>query len=292
MANERLALAYDEVDPRKAVRLRDCATALVYNRETGGGGIRLVRANFCRVRLCPMCNWRRALKVGGQMSQIMAAIAQDRRVSYVLLTLTRRNVPGPQLSAALDELMEGWQRITQRVAYRRAVLGHYRALEVTHNLDPASDWYDTYHPHYHVLLAVRPSYYTSRDYISQARWVQMWREAMRLDYDPSVDVRRVKGDTTAAVAEAAKYAVKASDILSDDWDATVETVRLLDRALHQRRLIAYGGIIGEYHRRLHLDDAEDGDLVHTDDEPSAVLDQDQAICYIWHSGYRQYYRHT
>ena len=67
MQNEYLATAYDEIDQRVAERLRTCATRLIYG--IGEDGKRRLRAaNFCRVRLCPICQWRRSLKLYSQMS--------------------------------------------------------------------------------------------------------------------------------------------------------------------------------------------------------------------------------
>jgi plasmid rolling circle replication initiator protein Rep len=33
--------------------------------------------------------------------------------------------------------------------------------------------------------------------------------------------------------------------------------------LYRKRLISYGGLLKEIHKELNLDDAEDGDLIHT-----------------------------
>src|SRR5699024_12636872 len=51
---------------KKAERVKDCAEILEYkqNRETGER--KLYRVWFCKSRLCPMCNWRRAMKHGIQ----------------------------------------------------------------------------------------------------------------------------------------------------------------------------------------------------------------------------------
>lgn len=287
MANELLSLAYEGVNPHKADRLRDCATYLSFAVDQSGHK-RLEGANLCRVRLCPVCSWRRSLKVHAQMSQIIAAAERRRPYAYVLLTLTVRNVSGDDLSATLDALFRAWNRFAGYSAFKAAVRGWYRGLEVTHNCNPASPNYGTYHPHFHVLLAVLPSYFTSRDYLSREKWRAMWQRAARLDYEPQVDVRRVKGNTAAAVAEVAKYAVKDADyIIPDDWDLTVDTVRTLDAALDRRRLVAFGGLFAELHRLLHLDDAEDGDLVHTDDDPVSS-DGVHYLSYAWFTGYRQY----
>jgi plasmid rolling circle replication initiator protein Rep len=42
--------------------------------------------------------------------------------------------------------------------------------------------------------------------------------------------------------------------------------------LYRKRLISYGGLLKEIHKELNLDDAEDGDLIHTDDEEKADED--------------------
>ena len=57
-----------------------------------------------------------------------------------------------------------------------------------------------------------------------------------------------------------------------------------------RRLTAFGGILKEYHKKLNLDDAEDGDLVNTDNEE---LREDLEYIierYSWNIGYKQYLR--
>src|SRR5699024_7689237 len=50
------------LENKKAERVKDCAEKLEYkqNRETGERN--LYRVWFCKSRLCPMCNWRRAMK--------------------------------------------------------------------------------------------------------------------------------------------------------------------------------------------------------------------------------------
>lgn len=290
MANELLAAAYQSIDSKKAQRLLDCCTQLAFAQVDGRR--RLVSANCCRVRLCPLCQWRRSLKVAGQTQAIIMGLEQVRPWAYVLLTLTVRNVSGAGLSASIDGMMDAWDRLSRTVAWRAAVKGWYRGLEVTHNVDVSSPAYDTYHPHLHCLLAVRPSYFTSRAYLSREKWVSMWRAAARLDYDPQVDVRRVHGPVDGAVSEVAKYSCKSGDyLIPDDWDLTVDTVRLLDQALANRRLVAYGGVMRDEHRRLHLDDVESGDLINTDGQPSLSIDPGTPVyLYAWHTGYRQYVR--
>lgn len=268
--------AYKEIDMAKSKRMQKCAEWLQFAVEADGTK-RLHNANFCRVRLCPMCQWRRAVKCYSQMAQVVELLKQD-GYEFLFLTLTMKNVSGEALSDAITHILKSFNRLTKKSLFA-PIQGYYRGCEVTHNLTN-----DTYHPHLHCILAVKPSYFNGRNYLSHAKWQELWKQCLRVSYDPSVDIRKCKGGGKA-IAEACKYSVKPGDIINpDDWDVTVDTLRLLDKALDNRRFIGLGGIIKEAHKRLHLDDMEDGDLVQNTD----VGDVDGAvITYFW-DGYSQY----
>lgn len=292
--SDLLAMLYDLADAAKARRLRNCAPRLLYQQTDTGR--KLHTAWFCRVRLCPVCQWRRSLKLYGQVAQIVDAAQQQRHAAgrkpyaWVLLTLTVRNCTGQQLPQQLDALSAAWHRLIKRKEFVRAVVGWQRNLEVTRNSDRRSKDNGTYHPHYHVLLCVQPSYFTGRTYLSQAAWVQLWRSCARLNYNPSVDVRRIN-DAAGACAEVAKYAAKPSDYIDpSDLDASLSAVQTLDRALHKRRLVAWGGLLKQLHAELGLDDTEDGDLVHTDQQPIEDTPMVALEAYAWHPARRSYYK--
>lgn len=284
MSNIALSNAYEAIDHDKAERLRNCATRLIYNIDPEGRKI-LSTANFCRVRLCPVCQWRRSLKTYLQLHKIISAIEADRHRYYAMLTLTIRNCYPADLKDTLDKLSKGINRLMGYTKVSQAVKGWYRGQEITHNTIN-----NTYHPHYHILLCLNKSYPKSSNYITQAEWQALWRKAMRLDYDPQVDIRPIKGNNTSAVlAECAKYATKISEIIiPNDWVMTTETVALLDEVLSHRRFAAMGGIIKYWHRRLNLDDTEEGNLadLNTDDAIEAGVTQQEV--YIWRTGYHQY----
>ena len=300
VANENLAAVYDVVNTSKAARLRDCANFLTFS-VLEDGSKKLKRMSSCRVRLCPLCTWRRSLKVMANTTQILKEMSG--KYEFIMLTLTQRNCSGADLSQTIDDMMAAWQRYSQRQAFRKAVKGWYRGMEVTHNTDKSSPSYDTYHPHFHVILAVNKSYFKGRDYVKLDEWKQMWCDALRLDYLPSVRVERIRRrgkrqdvdptveDIIKAVAETCKYTVEDEDyIVPTDWDLTVDAVRTLDAALADRRLIAFGGIMKELHKQLNLDDEENGDLINVDPEDSAAAPTDREEVYFWHTGYRQYTR--
>lgn len=293
VANTYLAVAYDDVNPDKARRLRDCCTCLTYDVDAEGHK-HLVGMDSCRVRLCPLCSWRRSLKAYHNAMRIIGHISQHYpTIRYIFVTLTCRNCDGEDLSDTIDQLFAGLKRLSERKAVKSVWRGMIRTLEVTHNVDPQSTSYDTYHPHLHLMVAVDESYY-KRGYISKPMLRAMWRDCMGLDYDPQVDIRACYDATPHAVAECSKYACKAKDyLIMDDWELTIDTVRILDSALADRRMINYSGLLREVKRKLKLEDVESGSLVHVGDDDDTLLDRGlHREVYWWSVGYQQYYRLT
>lgn len=279
--NSYIALAYDEVDPKKSERMRTCANWLSFHR-TDEGSLKLHDARFCRVRLCPICQWRRSLKTFVQMSQVLE-IAKSDGYQFLFLTLTLKNCKGDDLSDELSHLLLSYNRLMKYKDVQKAVKGYYRGCEVTHNVVT-----DEYHPHLHVILAVNKSYFSGKTYIRHDKWLELWQRALQVDYTPIVDIRKCRGGARVT-AEACKYSVKPSDILNmDDWDMTVDTLRILDKALENRRFIGLGGCLKDIHKSLHLDDIEDGDLIHVESEAQSDATPEE-IVYFW-NGYSQYER--
>lgn len=285
----KLADSYSRLGLRsKAKRVDSCGNYLVFARTDEG--LKLQHAKFCKIRLCPMCAWRRSLKIFAQTSKIMDCYDQlNPTHKYIFLTLTCRNVVGNELSNQIDRLSNAWRNMVRYAdVFRGQVSGWFRALEVTHNLQV-----DTYHPHYHCILAVSDSYFTGHDYVSQPDWIRLWRKYLCVDYDPFVDVRLLRGGKSG-VAEVSKYAAKPADylIVDDNYNIDIaqtdRAVAVLDSALHKRRLVAYGGEFKRLHKVLDLDDIDKGDLIHIDDD-SVRADVGQALyIYHWHVGYRRY----
>ena len=284
----------------KSIRVRDCGTFLEFKRFIDDNTLRLNQANFCKVRLCPMCSWRRSLKIYGQVSKIMDEVVKNEDLEFLFLTLTTRNCEGKDLSSTIDNIFDGFRKLTRRKKFKESIKGHFRALEVTHNLNVYSDWFDTYHPHLHIILVVNKSYFKLPNYyITQKEWTTLWKQSLKAAYNPLVHVTKVKDTNNKGiekiVAETAKYTVKSDDyIIREDVkneiieSMTDDAVYILDKALAHRRLTAFAGILKEYHKELNLDDMEDGDLVNTDNEE---LREDLEYIierYSWNIGYNQY----
>ena len=247
--------------------LRGCADVLWFLQDAEGKR-RLKSANFCRVRVCPMCNWRRSLKLFSQVSAITDAIIAEKKARFIFVTLTVENVRGEVLRDTIDRLNKAFTYITAKSRtfaparkLKENLLGYMKAEEITYNADR-----DDFHPHIHAILEVRPTYFKN-GYIKQKDWTALWRAALGVDYDPLVDVRNIKGGTAKAVAEVAKYPVKMDAILKiADKEKAAKALTQLYAAIFKRRLVTFGGDFREYRRRLQLDDVENGDLTHVETE--------------------------
>lgn len=275
-------------DENKSSRTRSCAFTLAFLKNEETGRKTLKSAMFCQVRLCPMCQWRKSLKVFFQLSKVIDEVERRHKdLVPIFLTLTVRNCSADDLSGVLDNIFKGWYQFTKHRKTNRLAKGWFRALEITYNTDE-----NTFHPHIHVLLLVEKKYFKSKDYMHTTDWVQLWRTSAGLDYDPVCDVRKVKTSKGKykAIAEIAKYTLKDSEILTSDKQLTDKLVDVLSSALHRRRLFAYGGILKKIAKELNADDPDKGDLVHIDDD--AVREDIASLIehYQWHFGVKNYVR--
>jgi len=284
----------------KSFRVKYCSCQLAFKVNNETGEKKLDSMISCQVRLCPMCNWRRSLKIYGQTSKVMDKALESKEYRFLFLTLTCENVEGKDLSNTIDKLFRAFNLLTKRKVVKQSVKGWFRALEVTHNLDEKSKSYDTYHPHFHIILMVNKSYFNDPNYyISQEKWTSLWKSCLKVDYTPVVHITAfktgTKKQTAKSVAEAAKYTVKDEDyLIPENKELSKETVYILDTALANRRLVAFGGELRKIHRKLNLDDVVDGDLVNTDNEDDKLREDIKyhIEIYDWNIGYNQYIKRS
>jgi len=263
-----------------AGRLRGCSGFLGFAWAVDGTGelrLRLRTARFCRVRHCPVCQWRRSLMWQARFLRALPSIeAAHPTARWLFLTLTVRNCAIVNLRQTLRGMNKAWQRLIKRPEFANSVQGWIRTTEVTRGHD------DSAHPHFHCLLMVKPSYF-GKGYVTQSRWTDLWRECARLDYRPIVDIRTVKarrgapGETPLrqALAETLKYAVKPSD-MEGDW--LIE----LTKQVHRLRFLASGGVLRNMLREF---EESEQDLLLADEDGEGG---DPVLFFDWRREIRRY----
>lgn len=254
------------ISPKRLQDLADCASQLEYLQDAEGNK-KLYKTYFCRVRLCPMCQWRRSLKLFSQVSKITDYINnQNNQVRYLFITLTQKNCSGSELVQEINKinksfslLVDKTKRVQPAAKFKKMLLGYIKSTEVTYN--PKTK---TYHPHLHCIFAVQGEYFNKANYINKNTWRAIWADLLKVDYLPQVNVQAIKpARQQKAVAELAKYPAKVSSILNLPQMQAVQVIIDLTTLCYKRRFVAFGGIFKKTKALLKLQDveAENADLV-------------------------------
>lgn len=231
-------------DPKKAKRCEECGTFLEFceyqRKETSERNKSLKSANLCKVKWCPTCAMNKERKLLNELKSILKQIEASRPVKYIFLTLTVRNPPLTELNSTLKAMNKAFKLLTKSEEFSSSVLGYIRALEALGGNTQEGEG----HPHFHCLLVVKPSYFKDK-YISQARWSELWRRSLKVDYTPVVDVRRIRqksaewSDIDSALCETLKYLAKPQDIQRLSQADFEE----LDRQMRNAKQYTRGGLL-------------------------------------------------
>jgi plasmid rolling circle replication initiator protein Rep len=257
-----------------ARRVSECSQLLQFGivpSEVAKRKLKLTGARFCRVRHCPVCQWRRSLMWKAKAYKVLPKVVEQYpKHRWLFLTLTLKNCSVTDLRVVLQKMNSAFKRMTMRRVWPS--IGWLKSVEVTRGKDGSA------HPHFHCLLIVPPSYF-GKNYMKQADWVELWRSCMKLNYDPIVDVRAVKRgqQPMQLIPEILKYCTKESDMVGDrDWFLE------LTRQMHKLRCVATGGLLKDYLREL---EQEPDDLIGADESGEGLAGE---LYFGWKSSEKKY----
>lgn len=279
---------------KKAYNVKQCGNVLEF-KPTDEGYLKLHKTWFCKSKLCPVCNWRRAMKNSYQAQRVIEEVVKEKPTArWLFLTLSTRNaIDGYTLEQSLKDLTKAFDRLSRYKKVSKNLVGFLRSTEVTVNKNDGS-----YNQHMHVLLCVESAYFRKKEnYITQTEWVDLWQKALQVDYRPVANIKAIKPnqkgdkDIQAAIKETSKYSVKSSDYLTGDSEKDSEIVSDLEQGLYRKRMLSYGGLLKQKHKILNLDDAEKGNLINTSDEEKTTDEEEKAnsITAIWNFEKQNYY---
>ena len=159
------------------------------------------------------------MKNSAQTQKIVEAVVSDKpKARWLFLTLTVKNVSdGESLKESLSQMTKAFNKMVKYKKVKENLIGFMRNIEVTVNQETGF-----YNQHMHVLLCVENQYFKNKNnYITQKEWKSFWKKALKINYDPVVDVRAIKSnkkgdsDIESAVKETSKYSVKSADYLTE-----------------------------------------------------------------------------
>lgn len=219
-------------------RCESCGDLTIFLADFEMKNKKLHKASFCGNRFCPMCSWRMSCKDSLKISILMEHLRKEENKEFIFLTLTAPNVKEDKLEEEIKHYNKSFKKLMGRKEVKSIVKGYIRKLEVTYNSDMSSKSYDTYHPHFHVVIAVNKTYFKKSDlYINQQRWLELWQEATGNRSITQVDVRKSKSNNLKEVYELAKYSAKDTDYL-----VSRPVFNVFYRALKGKQFIVFSGL--------------------------------------------------
>lgn len=207
---------------------------------------KLYNANFCHNRFCPMCAKRKSIKDMIALSCMTKWVIEEKKRRFLFLTLTVPNVCADALDDKIREMNKAFHNFKKRNSFKNVVRGYVKKLELTYN-----EKSDTYHPHFHVLIAVESRYFIDKNkYLTRNKWLEEWQTVMDDTEITQVDIRAFrdkKGKEQKAILELTKYIAKDSDYMKSD-----EAFITFYNSLQRKRAFSFGGDFKEA-RKLYLD---------------------------------------
>jgi plasmid rolling circle replication initiator protein Rep len=219
----------EKATQEKAKRMKDCGSVISINQQG-----KIINANFCKNRYCPICQWRKSRKAFAKSYKVQKRMEQKFNYNYLFLTLTLRNTP--DLARGIDDILKSFKSLQDTSQYRKVVKGFIRTLEITYNKE-SKEW----HPHLHIILAVKEDYFKNSElYTYRETWAKLWKQSAKIEYYPQCDIRKInENERENAIAEVSKYMVKPIDI-----NISAETEKIYTSLLKStfgRRLTSTGG---------------------------------------------------
>ncbi|NFA18582.1 replication protein [Clostridium botulinum] len=294
LKNPKFSNYIEPLISKKMIELiNDCGSFLTFLGDFEMENKKLHKGSFCKNRFCPMCSWRMSCKDSLEITILMEHLRKEENKEFIFLTLTTPNVKGYELDGSIKAYNKSFKKLMERKEVKGIVKGYIRKLEVTYQKEKyitkelwqkKKDYYkkkgleigdlepnyDTYNPHFHVVIAVDKSYFTSRNYINRDRWLELWQESTG-DYSiTQVDIRKAKASNGKEVYELAKYSAKDSDYL-----VSRPVFEIFYKALKGKQSLAFGGLFQDAHKMYKLHEL---DVYKKQDEIQYVY----MLYYNWH----------
>lgn len=281
-----------KISKDKLERVMTCADIMLF-RDTSEQ-VKLEHAFLCKDKMCPICSWRRSRKNGQSMRLILERFVNEYPTArYIHLTLTVKNCKGSELSDSFLELTKSWNKLKKYKRVGTNLIGFVRGTEVTYN-----EQEDNYHPHMHVLLAVKSTYFKKGHYINQDEWSSLWKKALKVDYKPIVHVTKVKESVLdknddfsdldlsipkelfKTLLEVCKYPLKPLNLPEDfDEEKEIEIIKNLFVGLFKKRQLGLGGRLKEIKAELEEEgkNLDEDELIESSDKEKEELKDSKRI---------------
>jgi plasmid rolling circle replication initiator protein Rep len=239
--NERISLS-----EKRLKAIEECGTFLQFATDKKIEHRKLFTANFCHNRYCPICSRNKSLKDAKDV-KILTEYLRDLGFEFLFATFTAPNCSQEELKAEITKYNQALSRMFKTEKYN-FIQGYIRKLEITYNDNKESKSYNTWHPHFHLLICVKKSYF-KKSYVSKQEWLMDWRKAMRDSSITQVDVKKVslgrKNNIDKSILEITKYITKDFDFYKDS-----SVFEHFFKGTKGKRMFAFSGVFKNAKKKL------------------------------------------
>jgi len=163
---------------------------------------------YCRVRICPTCQWRRQKQLIARTWNVQHKITSSKlKTKLGLLTLTVKSCDLFDLRDQITLMNRAFAKCCARKVVKDASLGSMKAVEVNRRFN------NQCHAHIHAIFLLK-SY---RYYISKKVWRENWQDALKIDYEPQTHWKQLPFDNSNILAGLTKYMTKPATITPDKY---------------------------------------------------------------------------
>lgn len=230
----------------KLDRLKECGNFIKFQSSEDKTKFILAGGNFCNNRFCPFCSWLKAKRTAFELLELIKVVEYTEKLAFIFITLTVPNVSREKLREEIECFNKSFKRLFETKEFKAFNKGFIRKLEITYNEER-----NDYHPHFHLVVAVNKSYFTSRDYMSKRRLLELWQRATRNPNITQVDIKPCRMDTIKQVMELTTYSAKQGDLYSSKevFDGFYE-------GLFRKKLLVYNRIFKEYKKKIDIGEVD------------------------------------
>lgn len=215
-----------------AQRLEKCCELLKFN-VCHNGYLLLKDFQCCRVRGCPICEWRRFGSIARQVYKAAQEIIDFYPAHrYMSISLPLPPSKASNLPEALNNLHLSYRRLKQLKVWIPD--GCLTFIDV-------SFWNDVSLLKLN-CLCLMPSHYFGKEYISRKKWNEVWSQSLRLDTPSDVEVHNLGKLSIKDVAQHAKKLNRGLDLSLCSDESLVDVIN----SLHKQKMFTASGAFKEY----------------------------------------------
>lgn len=169
---------------RYATRMENCST--VMKTITNHNGHKTIQSqNLCRVRICPVCAWRKTSK---QIAINYPTLSNIKELYpdavFLFLTVTVKNCDINKVRTSTYKIRDGWRKIWLKLKKKYGALGYLMTMEIGRAENGHA------HPHAHIVLMLQ-SQSKQTGFLNIAFWGKVFQLVFDVPYTPQTDIKIV-----------------------------------------------------------------------------------------------------